>query len=107
MPESEDDEVQEQPEANLESEGEVQEQPEANLESEDEVQERPEADHQDTGAEESETQETAKPLSKRELRRLLQNLRRRCERCQASVRADTELGRDLCFCGGTLSAPVV
>ncbi len=45
------------------------------------------------------------PLSKRALRRALQDLRRYCDRCNAAVRADNALGRNHCFCGGILSQP--
>ena len=44
-------------------------------------------------------------VSKKALRRALQNLRRMCEGCGSTVRADHALGRDHCFCGGRLSEP--
>ncbi len=64
-----------------------------------------EAQEGDHGATEEPTETPDGPISKRALRRALQNLRRNCALCGAVVRADKALDRSTCFCGGELSEP--
>ena len=49
------------------------------------------------------TQDVA--ISKRTFNEALQHLRRYCSRCSSAVRLYHCWGRDMCFCGGSLSAP--